>query len=200
MVYSFPNQRTIKIHREAARRDFLGIKNENWQAAARDLSAHSLMLYLYLASNADGYNIALSPVAVRQAIGMARSTYHDQFHRLVDKGYLIPASGNTFEFYEVPQTAAQTKNEVSEDGLNFEAAPSHDIQMLFDGQDVLLEDIQINNTANTPNNNGINNGLDVVKQTIQKPQIKEIIIQRPKIERKKSISPIEELKKQEFIF
>ena len=153
------------------------------------------MLYLYLASNADGYNIALSPVAVRQAIGMARSTYHDQFHRLVDKGYLIPASGNTFEFYEVPQTAAQTKNEVSEDGLNFEAAPSHDIQMLFDGQDVLLEDIQINNTANTPNNNGINNGLDVVKQTIQKPQIKEIIIQRPKIERKKSLSPIEELKK-----
>ena len=200
MCYTFPNQRVIKINREAAKRDFLGIKNENWQAAARDLGAHSLMLYLYLASNADGYNIALSPVAVRQAIGMARSTYHDQFHRLVDKGYLIPASGNTFEFYEVPQTAAHTKNEVSEDGLNFEAAPSHDIQMLFDGQDVLLEDIQINNTANTPNNNGINNGLDVVKQTIQKPQIKEIIIQRPKIERKKSLSPIEELKKQEFIF
>lgn len=200
MCYTFPNQRTIKIHREAARRDFLGIKNENWQAAARDLGAHSLMLYLYLASNADGYNIALSPVAVRQAIGMARSTYHDQFHRLVDKGYLIPASGNTFEFYEVPQTAAQTKNEVSEDGLNFEAAPSHDIQMLFDGQDVLSEDIQINNTANTPNNNRINNGLDVVKQTIQKPQIKEIVIKRPKVEGKKSLSPKEEIKKAEFIF
>ena len=200
MIYSFPNQRTIKIHREAAKRDFLGIKNENWQAAARDLGAHSLMLYLYLASNADGYNIALSPVAVRQAIGMARSTYHDQFHRLVDKGYLIPANGNTFEFYEVPQTAAQTKNEVSEDELNFEAAPSCDIQMLFDGQDVLSDDIQINNTANTPNNNGINNGLDVVKQTIQKPQIKEIVIQRPKVEGKKSLSPKEEIKKAEFIF
>lgn len=200
MIYSFPNQRTIKIHREAAKRDFLGIKNENWQAAARDLGAHSLMLYLYLASNADGYNIALSPVAVRQAIGMARSTYHDQFHRLVDKGYLIPANGNTFEFYEVPQTAAQTKNEVSEDELNFEAAPSCDIQMLFDGQDVLSDDIQINNTANTPNNNGINNGLDVVKQTIQKPQIKEIVIKRPKVEGKKSLSPKEEIKKAEFIF
>ena len=89
MGYTFPNQRTIKINREAAKRDFLGIKNENWQAAARDLGAHSLMLYLYLASNADGYCLALSPVAVRQAIGMARSTYHDQFHRLVDKGYLV---------------------------------------------------------------------------------------------------------------
>ena len=158
------------------------------------------MLYLYLASNADGYNIALSPVAVRQAIGMARSTYHDQFHRLVDKGYLIPASGNTFEFYEVPQTAAQTKNEVSEDGLNFEAVTSHDIQMLFDGQDVFSEDIQINNTENIPNNDGINNGLDKVKQTIQKPQIKEIVIQRPKIERKKSLSPKEKIKEAEFIF
>ena len=158
------------------------------------------MLYLYLASNADGYNIALSPVAVRQAIGMARSTYHDQFHRLVDKGYLIPANGNTFEFYEVPQTAAQTKNEVSEDELNFEAAPSCDIQMLFDGQDVLSEDIQINNTENIPNNDGINNRIDEIKQTIQKPQIKEIVIQRPKVERKKSLSPKEKIKEAEFIF
>lgn len=200
MVYSFPNQRTIKIHREAAKRDFLGIKNENWQAAARDLGAHSLMLYLYLASNADGYNIALSPVAVRQAIGMARSTYHDQFHKLVDKGYLVPSTGNTFEFYETPKTATQTKNEMSEDELNFEAAPSCDIQMLFDGQDVLSEDIQINNIVNTPNNNGINNGLDESKEKIQKPQIKEIVIQRPKIERKKSLSPKEKIKEAEFIF
>lgn len=67
----------IKINREAARRDFLGIKNENWQAAARDLGAHALMLYMYLASNADGYNLALSPAAITEAIGMPRSTYHD---------------------------------------------------------------------------------------------------------------------------
>ncbi len=159
-----------------------------------------MMLYLYLASNADGYNIALSPVAVRQAIGMARSTYHDQFHRLVDKGYLVPSKGNTFEFYEVPQTATQTKKDVSEDGLNFEAAPSHDIQMLFDGQDVLSEDIQINNTENTPNNDGINNGLDESKEKIQKPQIKEIVIPPPKAEGKKRPAPREEIKKAEFIF
>ena len=197
---TFPNQRMVRVHREPAKSDFLGIKNENWQAASRDLGAHALQLYLYLASNANNYTVALSPVAVRQAIGMARSTYHDQFHKLVDRGYLVPSTGNTFEFYEVPKAAAQTKKEVSEDGLNFEAAPSHDNQMLFDGQDVLSEDIQINNTANTPNNNGINNGLDVVKQTIQKPQIKEIVIQRPKVEGKKSLSPKEEIKKAEFIF
>ena len=74
---TFPNQRMIKIHRESVKTDFLGIKNENWQSAARDLGAHALMLYLYLASNANNYTVALSPAAVRQAIGMARSTYHD---------------------------------------------------------------------------------------------------------------------------
>ena len=95
MPNTFPNQRTIKVNREVARRDFLGIKNDNWQAAARDLGAHALMLYMYLASNADGYNLALSPVAVRHAIGMARSTYHDQFHRLVDKAIFVYEKGSS---------------------------------------------------------------------------------------------------------
>ena len=27
---TFPNQRMIRIHRESAKTDFLGIKNENW--------------------------------------------------------------------------------------------------------------------------------------------------------------------------
>ena len=106
-VVTFPNQRMVKVHRERATSDFLGIKNENWQAASRDLGAHALQLYLYLAANANNYTIALSPAAVRQAIGMARSTYHDQFHKLVDKGYIVPTYGNTFEFYEIPQTATQ---------------------------------------------------------------------------------------------
>ena len=99
---TFPHQRTVKVHREKAKSDFLGIKNENWQAASRDLGAHALQLYLYLASNADNYTLALSPAAVRQTIGMARSTYHDQFEKLVLKRYLVPSHGNTFDFYEVP--------------------------------------------------------------------------------------------------
>ena len=81
---SFPNQRLVRVHRERATSDFLGIKNANWQAASRDLGAHALQLYLYLASNADNYTLALSPAAVRQSIGMARSTYHDQFRKLIN--------------------------------------------------------------------------------------------------------------------
>ena len=85
---TYPNQRTVKIHREKATTDFLGIKNENWKAASRDLSAHALKLYMYLASNADNFELALSPAAILKEIGMARSTYHDQFHILENKGYI----------------------------------------------------------------------------------------------------------------
>ena len=122
MPNTYPNQRMVKIHREPFKSDFLGIKNENWKAASRDLRPPAFMLYLYLASNANNFTIALSPAAIRQEIGMARSTYHDQFHILVDKGYLVPSHGNTFEFYEIPQPrTAQTapKEEMSDDGYDF---------------------------------------------------------------------------------
>ena len=194
---TFPNQRMVRVHREAAKSDFLGIKNENWQAASRDLGAHALQLYLYLASNANNYTVALSPVAVRQAIGMARSTYHDQFHKLVDRGYLVPSNGNTFEFYEVPQAATQTQKEVSANGLDFEENPCRDEQGGSCGQSVLPEDIEINNN-NSIDNSEINNANNPeVKETIRKPEVKEIVISRPVAEGKQRPKP---LPKGEFVF
>lgn len=100
---TYPNQRIVKIHREPAKTDFLGIKNENWKAACRDLSAHALKLYLYFAANADNFELALSPTAILNEINMPRSTYHDQFNILESKGYIKRLDGNKFEFFEVPQ-------------------------------------------------------------------------------------------------
>ena len=197
---TFPNQRMVRVHRERATSDFLGIKNDNWQAASRDLGAHALQLYLYLASNANNYTVALSPVAVRQAIGMARSTYHDQFHKLVDRGYLVPSNGNTFEFYEVPQAATQTQKDVSANGLDFEECPSHDEQGGSVGLSVLPENTEINNMTNTPNNSGINIRMDENVGVIQKPQIKEIVIPRPVAEGKDRPKTVEQPKKAVFEF
>ena len=196
---TFPNQRMVRVHRERAASDFLGIKNENWQAASRDLGAHALQLYLYLASNANNYTVALSPVAVRQAIGMARSTYHDQFHKLVDRGYLVPSNGNTFEFYEVPQAATQTQNDLLANGLDFEESPPHDNSVSPDGYNVMPENTEINK-KDIINNTGINNGLISGEGVIQKPQIKEIVISRPVAEGKNRPKPIEQPKKPEFVF
>ncbi len=121
MPKTVANQRVVKIHRERAASDFLGIKNENWQYAARDLGAHALLLYLYLAANADGYTLALSPTAIRQAVGMPPQTYRDQFLKLIDKKYLVQIGGNVYEFYEKPQHEAQPYEKISQtaDVLDF---------------------------------------------------------------------------------
>lgn len=111
MPKTVPNQRVVTIHRERAASDFLGIKNSHWQAAARDLGAHALMLYLYFASNANGFTLALSPAAIRQAIGMPPQTYRDQFIKLIDRGYLVERGGNTYDFYETPRAVEREKTE-----------------------------------------------------------------------------------------
>ena len=122
MPNTVPNQRLVAIHIERASSDFLGIKNSHWQAAARDLGAHALMLYLYFASNANGFMLALSPAAIRQAVGMPSSTYRDQFVRLVDKGYLVQrGDSNTYDFYETPQRATHTEKDETDGGYDFTA-------------------------------------------------------------------------------
>ena len=172
---TYPNQRMVNVHRETPRSNFLGIKNENWQAASRDLGPHALRLYLYLAANADNYTFALSPEAIRQAIGTPRSTYHDQFKKLVEKGYLVQSNGNTFEFYERPQFEKRTQPGV---GLNFDECPSHDIHICSDDQPHPSLDREINNKYPI-NNTGINNRIDSGAVIIQKPEIEEIVIPHP---------------------
>ena len=191
--YTFPNQRTVCVHRERPSSDFLGIKNENWMAAARDLGAHALKLYLYLASNADNYKLALSPAAVRQAIGMARSTFHDQFHVLVDKGYLVPAHGSTYDFFETPRPRPVTQSKsVSVDGLDFENGTSDGKAIPQTENNVLEQDIEINKI-----NNLINTETNIFDYV---PKVKEVTIPVPKAEGKKPIQKIEMPKKGEFVF
>ena len=154
MPNTVPNQRLIAIHRERAASDFLGIKNSNWQAAARDLGAHALMLYLYFASNANGFTLALSPAAIRQAVGMPVSTYRDQFIKLIDKGYLVQrGDSNTYDFYETPQRATYTTLNNTIDGYDFTADAMDEAQTV---NDKAVEDIEINiNNTNIINNCGV---------------------------------------------
>ena len=196
---TYPNQRIVRVHRERATKDFLGIKNENWMAASRILGAPALRLYLYLAANADNYTFALSPAAITRDIGMARSTYGDQFKKLVNMGYLVPATGNTYDFYEVPQTATQTKNDVTADGQDFEECTA-------DGQEQPQDDtvgtgdiIEINNNDLT-DKAAINNDDESQEVTVFYPKVKEITIPRPVAEGKNRPKPIEQKKQAVFEF
>lgn len=196
---TYPNQRLVRVHRERAAKDFLGIKNENWMAASRILGAPALRLYLYLAANADNYTFALSPAAITRDIGMARSTYGDQFKKLVNMGYLVPAGGNTYDFYEVPQAATQTKNDVTADGQDFEECAT-------DGQEQPQDDtvgtgdmIEINNKENI-NNTEINNQDESPSATVFYPKVKEITIPRPVAEGRNRPKLVQQQKQAVFDF
>lgn len=140
---TFPHQRVIKVHRERASANFLGIKNENWQAASRILGAHALRLYLYIAANADNFDLALSPAAIEAAIGMPRSTYHDQFRKLINYGFIVERQGNIYDFYETPQEKEKTNT--TNVGLNFENNTTVDNSNTTAVSKSTPNDIQINN-------------------------------------------------------
>ena len=161
------------------------------------------MLYLYFAANANGYNLALSPVAVRQAIGMPRSTYQDQFAKLMDKGYIVQNSGNGYDFFETPQprhadNQSFIKTQKTADVLNFEKCP---LDVSCDDRavpNVSTGDIEINNTENPRTNQRTNNNYVLTQGGVYIPKVKEITIAVPKVERKKEITPLPQ--KKEFKF
>ena len=193
MPETFPNQRMIQVHREPIESDFLGIKNENWQAASRDLGAHALRLYLYLAANANNYSFALSPADIRQRIGMPTSTYRDQFLILVDKGYLVQSSSNRYDFYEVPQTRhAPIQNEnCAPHGIDFENATNDGFSQTATAQDNTAKDREINN-RDIEKNTSINN------ETLYPERV--VYITSPIAEGKKRPPEKQEVPKGEFIF
>ena len=109
-----PNQKVVHINRDMPKQNegnFLLIKNGNLYAAYRDLNATALCLYLYLAGNMNGFNLALSPKAIHEEMGMPISTVKDQINVLIRKGYLVPKSegSNIFDFYETPRGKKKTE-------------------------------------------------------------------------------------------
>ena len=143
-LYTVPNQRIVTIHREHPKQNFLGIQNDNWQYAARDLGAHALMLYLYFAANANNYTLALSPHHLQNTIGMPQSTYRDQFTKLITKGYLVQRGKNSYDFYELPQTrtAEQLKNSMASIAQQETVTAQQKTQF---ASDTAVENIEINN-------------------------------------------------------
>ena len=111
----------------------------------------------------------------------------------------MPSTGNTFEFYEVPQAATQTKNDVTADGQDFEECAA-------DGQEQPQTDtvgtgdiIEINNKE-TINNAEINNQNESPSVTVFYPKVKEVTIPRPVAEGKNRPKPREQKKQDVFEF
>jgi hypothetical protein len=98
---TYPNQRVVHIHKKKGSPDqpFLQIRNDEWQRAARELTGAAFKLYIYLAANADGFDLALSKEDVMNCTGIKSDAYYDSFNLLVTKGYLVKVQGNIYNFY-----------------------------------------------------------------------------------------------------
>ena len=73
---TYPNQKVIHIQKRTYEDNFLQVGNDEWQRAARELSGSAFKLYLYLAGNKDGFELALSQKAVEDTTGLSKNTYH----------------------------------------------------------------------------------------------------------------------------
>lgn len=99
-----PNQNVVIIKKTPCKNNFLQINNDEWMLAAKicgDKGA-AFKLYLYLAANEVGYKLALSKVAVENAVGIKQSNYYKSFSFLEEQGFLRQVGKGKYEFYTVP--------------------------------------------------------------------------------------------------
>ena len=85
---TYANQNIVTISKDKCVNDFLQIRNDDWQDAAKTLTPSGFILYIYLASNNDGFMLALSQKAVEDATGLSKASYHRAFDDLCKNGYL----------------------------------------------------------------------------------------------------------------
>lgn len=104
---SFPNQKQVIIHKQKYKDYFLQIGISEWQQAVREMNKGEFALYLYLAGNADGFHLELSQQAFENATGYKKTAFHDAVKKLVNLGYLVHVTGNTYNFY----TSSRLKRE-----------------------------------------------------------------------------------------
>lgn len=98
------NQLEITIHKPKYTGNFLSISKDEWIIASTMLTYSEFKLYLYLAGNADTYQLAFSPQAVSNSLDISRGTASQARRSLELLGYLEPRKGsNILDFYTLPK-------------------------------------------------------------------------------------------------
>lgn len=104
------NQKLVINKKNDCDSNFMKISNDEWMYAARDLKDSTFKLYMYLAKDKVDYRSALSPIAVKNGIGLSESTYRRAVAELIEKGYLMKqkfkgVSYDAYCFYSRPKDA-----------------------------------------------------------------------------------------------
>ncbi len=111
-MYTFPNQYTIKIHKKSYNRDFLQIGIDEWQEASKVLTPSAFKIYLYLASNADGYNMALSKQDIKDKLGISFSRYYEAISLMRKLHYICSDGSNNLQFFLTPNPEFEKSHEI----------------------------------------------------------------------------------------
>ena len=93
--------------------------------ANKRLTPYGLQLYLYLASNLNDYQFALSPADAEERVAIRSTTFHKYFRLLEIEGYVVWRHGNVYDFYTSPRPAdKRTHPDKHCDSISFEDAGS----------------------------------------------------------------------------
>ena len=144
---SFPNQKIVKIVKPKYKENFLQIGIDEWQQARKIMNYGEFALYLYLAGNANGFNLELSQQAFENATGYKKSTYNSAVARLQELGYLIHKTGNIYQFYTSPrrQSGRAQFDETSNDLFNGEkSSPQQSLETAGTNKTDRSTNIEIN--------------------------------------------------------
>lgn len=133
------NQKVVRINKPRYRDNFLQVGIDEWQTAFKELKPSTFAVYLYLASNADGFNLALSKEAVENAIGIKKTAYHSAIKELEEKGYIQHKQGNIFFF----NTKSANADSV-EDSINIESANANSEEKLSENQSANADKLSAN--------------------------------------------------------
>ena len=152
---SVPNQKVIRIEKDKYQSRFLQIGDEQWKKAFRSMRPTVFGLYLYLASNKDGYLLELSAAVVEREIGIKKTAYHTALKDLEEKGYLKKEQGNTYAFSPSPKFANTNSANANSASTNLEVRkcelPTPQMRTSYSANanlEVRGCDIEINNINN----------------------------------------------------
>ena len=128
-MVSYPNQKTVTVHKTRCYQDFMQVNKDEWMDAFSALTRSGFGLYLYCCGNQDGYKLGLSSAAVQNALHISDSSYRRAVEELLEHGYFIPKNktNTKFDFFTTPQPTSyvpEPKKTKKKSGGGGAAAPA----------------------------------------------------------------------------
>lgn len=141
-----PNQKIVTVRKEPCNKNnlYCTINLDALRAASAALTAGGFALWIFYASNQNGYTFATGNTLARNTMGIKKDAYDRATGELMRLGYLTPTCGNCFAFNEKPTTP---QGEVVKPD-NHDEEETHDAQQVNPTRNNIP--LQENNTVNYP--------------------------------------------------